>query len=50
MAETDILQKFNQAFTALSQERKSIVVPLAEMIQKVGWALNAIGSIREYLP
>ncbi|WP_297946680.1 AAA family ATPase [uncultured Fibrobacter sp.] len=36
MAETDILQKLNQAFTALSQERKSIVVPLAEMIQKVG--------------
>jgi len=36
MAETDILQKLDQAFSTLSQERKAIVVPLAEMIQKAG--------------
>lgn len=36
MTETDILQKLDEAFNALTQERKAIVVPLAEMIQKAG--------------
>lgn len=36
MAETDILQKLDDAFNTLSQERKAIVVPLVEMIQKAG--------------
>jgi len=36
MAETDILQKLGDAFNTLSQERKAIVVPLVEMIQKAG--------------
>lgn len=36
MAETDILRKLGDAFNTLSQERKAIVVPLVEMIQKAG--------------
>lgn len=36
MAETDILQKLDDAFNTLSQERKAIVVPLVEIIQKAG--------------
>ncbi len=36
MTETDILQKLDEAFNALTQERKAIVVPFADMIQKTG--------------
>lgn len=36
MTEANILQKLGDAFNTLSQERKAIVVPLAEMIQKAG--------------
>lgn len=36
MTEVNILQKLGDAFNTLSQERKAIVVPLAEMIQKAG--------------
>ena len=36
MTEVNILQKLGDAFNTLSQERKAIVVPLVEMIQKAG--------------
>lgn len=36
MTEADILQKLGDAFNTLSQERKTIVVPLVEIIQKAG--------------
>jgi len=36
MTETDILQKLDQSFNTLSQERKAIVVPLTEIVQKAG--------------
>ncbi|MBQ3840697.1 MAG: AAA family ATPase [Fibrobacter sp.] len=49
MAETDILRKLDDAFNTLSQERKAIVVPLVEMIQKAGLDKKQISNYEKIL-